>query len=106
MVEMGMGEQDAVQPTQPDPAREQLALRALAAIHQEPAPPVQDKQRRQPPVDRGHAGGGSKENDLEQAAPRHVNDMRIIMTAPLPVRKGDGLKPGPCASRSHTRSRK
>ena len=68
MVEMGVGEQDAVQPTQPEPAREQLALGALAAVHQEPAPPVQDEQRRQPPIDGGHAGGGAKEHDLEQAA--------------------------------------
>ena len=50
------------------PASEQLALGALAAVHQEPAPPVQDDQRRQAPVNRGHAGGGAKEDDLEQAA--------------------------------------
>ena len=72
MIEMGVGEQDAIEPTQPDAAREQLALGALAAVHQEPAPPVQDEQRRQSPIGGGHAGGGAKEHDLEQAAPRHV----------------------------------
>jgi hypothetical protein len=71
MIEMGVGEQHAVQSTEPDPAREQLALRALAAVNQEPARPVQDEQRWQPPVDRGHAGRGAKEDDLEQAALVH-----------------------------------
>jgi hypothetical protein len=29
---------------------------------------VQDEQRRQAPINGGHAGGGAEENDLEQAA--------------------------------------
>jgi hypothetical protein len=83
---MGVGEQHAVQSTEPDPAHEQLALRALAAVNQEPARPVQDEQRRQPPVDGRHAGGGAKENDLEQAAlvrsdvmGLHIMTVRILV---------------------------
>jgi hypothetical protein len=68
MIEMGVREQHAVQSTQPEPAGEQLALGALAAVHQEPAPPLHDEQRGQSTIDRGHAGGGAKENGLEQAA--------------------------------------
>jgi hypothetical protein len=47
---------------------------------------VQDEQRRQPPVDGRHAGGGAKENDLEQAAlvrsdvmGLHIMTVRILV---------------------------
>ena len=75
VVEMGVGEQDAVEPTEPEPTLQQLALSALTTVHQEPAVSVQDDERWQPSVDGRHAGGGAKEDDLEQAAPRRVNDM-------------------------------
>ena len=66
VVEMAVGEQDRLEPAQPEAALEQLALGALAAVHQEPAVPVQDDQRRQPPVDRRHPRSGAKKHDLEQ----------------------------------------
>jgi hypothetical protein len=66
VVEMSMGEQDAVEPTEPEPTLKQLALGALAAVHQEPAVPMQHDERWQPSVDSRHGRSGAKENDLEQ----------------------------------------
>ena len=65
VVEMGVGEQDAIEPAQAEPAPEQLALGPLTAIDQEPALPVHHDQRRQPPVDGRHTRRGAKENDFE-----------------------------------------
>jgi hypothetical protein len=48
VVEMGVGEQDAVEPTEPEPTLQQLALGALTTVHQEPAVSVQDDERWQP----------------------------------------------------------
>ena len=42
VVEMAVGQEDLVQAAEAEPAAEQLALRALAAIYQEPILPVQD----------------------------------------------------------------
>jgi hypothetical protein len=66
VVEMGMGEQDAIEPTEPESALEQLALGALTTVHQEPAVPVQHHQRWQPSVDGRDTRGSAKENDFEQ----------------------------------------
>jgi hypothetical protein len=67
MVEMGMGEQDAVEPTKPEPAPEQLALRALTTVDQEPAVAVQYDERWQPSINSRHTGSRAEENDFEQA---------------------------------------
>ena len=66
VVEMGMGEQDAIEPTEPQSAFEQLTLGALATVHQEPALLVQHHQRWQPSVDGRHTCGSAKENDFKQ----------------------------------------
>ena len=63
---MGVGEQDAIEPTEAEPALEQLTLGALTTVHQEPAVPVQHHQRWQPSVDGRHTCGSAKENDFEQ----------------------------------------
>jgi hypothetical protein len=67
MIGIGMGQQHAVQPAQPEPALQQLALRPLAAVDQEPSLAVDHDQRRQPPLDRRHAGRGAEKNDFEHA---------------------------------------
>jgi hypothetical protein len=67
VIEMRVCEQDTVEPTEPEPTPEQLALGPLATVHQEPAVAVQDDQRWQAPVDGRHTRGGAKENDFEQA---------------------------------------
>ena len=88
VVEMSMGEQDAVQPTKSEPAPQQLALRALTAVHEKPAVPVQNDQRRQPPLDGGHTCGGAKENHLEQISLTPGAAVRACtMTSRLPIPK-------------------
>ena len=93
VVDMGVGEKHAIEAAQPEPALQQLALGALAAVHQEPPPPVQDDERGQPALDGGHARGGAKEHDLEHVrSPRA--DARAIMSARLRIRKpGIGRRP-------------
>ena len=88
---MGVGEQDAVKPTEPEPTLQQLALRALTTINQKPAVAMQDDERRQPSVDGRHTGGGAKKDDLEQAAlAARTRFRKRIMTARLLIRKPGG----------------
>src|SRR5690606_39117537 len=79
-------QQHAIEAAQAEAALQQLALRALAAVDQKAAPFVHDEERRQPPLDRGHAAGSAKEHDLEQGLPR-ANAARPIMAPRPPIRK-------------------
>src|SRR5690606_37624850 len=80
MIDVAMGQQHAIEAAQAEAALQQLALRALAAVDQKAAPFVHDEERRQPPLDRGHAAGSAKEHDLEQDNPA-PNPARPIMAS-------------------------
>ena len=66
MIEMSVCEQDARQAFESDPRLQNLALRALAAIHEEAIFIVTDDLRRQPAFRRGSGGRGAEKKNFEQ----------------------------------------
>jgi hypothetical protein len=62
VVEMAVGDEDFVQPLEPQAGFEDLPLRAFSAVHEEAMFVVNDNLRGEPTVD-GRSGGGSAEED-------------------------------------------
>ena len=64
VVEVEVGEEHVGEVAQPDRAQ-QLALRPLAAVDEDPIPAAPDQQRGQPTPRAGHGSGGAGEEDGE-----------------------------------------
>ena len=76
MIQVAVGEQDALQPLEAQPAAEDLALGAFTAVDQKAILPVQHHRRRQAALDRRGRGRGAEENELNMGFPLETKDDR------------------------------
>src|SRR5690242_8564606 len=65
MIEMGVRQQQPIEPSEACAAPQQLALRALAAIDHDAMPACFHEQSRMIALRRWHAGGGAEESQVE-----------------------------------------
>ena len=65
MVGVEVGDEDLVQVDEADRGAEQLPLRALAAVEEQPVAPAADQERARRAARGGSAPGGAEEDDVE-----------------------------------------
>ena len=74
VIQMAVGQQNALQPLEAQPAAEDLALRALAAVDQKTILAMHHHRRRQPALDRRGRGRSAEENEFEHGIPFETTD--------------------------------